>query len=130
MTSNNTKKVLSWDKPEKKMSTEEWKSITADSAPPGVYTPNMSDEDNNKLKAKLIKGKDPRVEIRKSFHFTNGKKYPGSKNYFSQVLVIVRLDGKEPNILFSTNGKIAASFLEFDDLYAGIQEAIGTLKNI
>ena len=40
--------VLDWDKPGRVVSIEEWKGISADSAPPGVYTPNMSDEDMKK----------------------------------------------------------------------------------
>src|SRR3954451_18558128 len=60
--------VLMWDKPEKVMTTEEWQSISADSAPPGVYVPNMSDDDKQRWKAKLV-GKRagyPHVEIRKT----------------------------------------------------------------
>lgn len=74
--------VLSWEKPEKVMSVEEWKSISADDAPPGVYMPNMSQADAEKWKAKLkYKGTDhPHVEIRKTVRGT-------------QLLIIVALDG-------------------------------------
>ena len=48
------KSVLMWEKPEKVMSVEAWKSISACGAPPGVYTPNMSEEDMFKWKAKLV----------------------------------------------------------------------------
>lgn len=37
--------LLMWEKPERVMSKEAWKGISADSAPPGVYIPNMSNED-------------------------------------------------------------------------------------
>lgn len=60
--------ILEWGKPPKKMSKEEWKSIVADGAPPGVYTPNMDDEWQQKWKAKFRnKTKDnPGVEVRKT----------------------------------------------------------------
>lgn len=37
--------ILSFQKPKKVMSDKQYASITADGAPPGVYTPNMSEED-------------------------------------------------------------------------------------
>ena len=121
-------KVLSWDKPKKKMPKEEWLKITADSAPPGVYTPNMSQEDNLKWKAKHIKGADERVEIRKSFHHSNKKSYPNNINYACQVLIIVRKDSKEqPNVLISTNGKIAMGLSDFLDFKEAVQEALEVL---
>lgn len=46
--------VLGWDKPAKVLTTEEWKSISADSAPPGVYVPNMSVDDMERWKAKMV----------------------------------------------------------------------------
>ncbi len=63
--------ILYWHKPTKVIPTEEWQSISADGAPPGVYTPNMSEEDQQRWKAKLCgqKSKDLselRVEIRVS----------------------------------------------------------------
>jgi len=108
----------------KKMSTKEWLSISADGAPPGVYTPNMSKQDMLKWKAKLIKGSDPRIEIRKTFEWHNNKKYPKSKNYTAQVLFVVRLDSMdEPNVLFSTNGKIPMNFIDLSELWLAIAEA-------
>lgn len=58
--------ILMWEKPEKILSTDEWKAISADGAPPGVYTSNMSKEDRERFKAKLVRPKagPPRVEIR------------------------------------------------------------------
>lgn len=46
--------ILMWDTPEKVMSIESWKSISADGAPPGVYTPNMSRGDALSWKAKIV----------------------------------------------------------------------------
>lgn len=58
--------ILMWEKPEKILSDEEWKAISADGAPPGVYTPNMSPDDARRFKAKVVKPKTGprRVEIR------------------------------------------------------------------
>ena len=36
--------ILMWDKPNKKLSRKEWEAKSADGAPPGVYSPNMSDD--------------------------------------------------------------------------------------
>lgn len=59
--------VLMWDKPKKAMSSADWSSLSADGAPPGVYVPNMSDEDRHRWKAKLVGQATgfPQVEIRK-----------------------------------------------------------------
>lgn len=106
-------KVLYWEKIPKAMATEEWMKISADGAPPGVYRPNMSEEDMLKWKAKIILGDDPRVEIRKTFHWVNDKPYPKGKNYAAQVLIQVRINPKdEPETLISTNGKIAMTSKE------------------
>jgi hypothetical protein len=100
----------------------------------------MSTEDRLKWKAKGFGGVDPRVEIRKSFHFSkpsgkfyehNGiKKFEINNNYGTQMCVIVRLDDKhEPNVLMSANGKIPMSFSEFQQLQEGVAEAVEYLKN-
>lgn len=60
--------ILTWDKPKKAMPVDEWKSLSADGAPPGVYIPNMSEEDAERWRAKLVGTKrgNPQVEIRKA----------------------------------------------------------------
>lgn len=59
--------ILSWDKPAQVVSKEEWASNQADSAPPGTYVPNMSEEDVRRWKAKRVgfKAGHPQIEIRK-----------------------------------------------------------------
>jgi len=59
--------LLFWGKTEKTMPIDDWKSISADGAPLGVYTSNMSREDRLKWKAKLVGQKTGKlaVEIRK-----------------------------------------------------------------
>jgi hypothetical protein len=87
-------RVLNWATPPKVMSRRDYESISADGAPPGVYTPNMSDADAATWRAKLIGGKDPRVEIR----VLRG----------SQMLIVVRPD----RVRISMNGPTE---LDMDD---------------
>lgn len=65
--------ILSFAKPKKVMSSEDYASISADSAPPGVYSGNMSTEDRHKWKAKLVgqKSKNYRIEIRSEAPLAN-----------------------------------------------------------
>lgn len=106
--------ILFWDKPKKAMPIEEWKAISADSAPPGVYVPNMSADDMNRWKAKLvgIKKGEPRVEIRKTVRGT-------------QMLIIVGLD-----IRVSMNGTARMTFEEMDELHQAVQEARAKLESL
>jgi|SRR6478609_1715623 len=59
--------VLSWEKPKKVMSKDRWEEFSADGAPPGTFTPNMSSEDISRWKAKLVGQMTgfPQVEIRR-----------------------------------------------------------------
>lgn len=99
--------ILSWDKPAKVMPREEWESISADGAPPGVYIPNMSKEDMLKWKAKKV---GQRVEIRK----TAG----------SQILIKVTLEG----VTISMNGPAQLSMEDLIDLTLVVIEATQVLK--
>ena len=92
---------------ERVMSTEEWKGLSADGAPPGVYTPNMRREDMKKWKAKHVRGKDPRVEIR----VTVGR--------CVQVLIVVR--GNE--VKMSMNGTAEFTNDQIRELDQAIREA-------
>ena len=97
--------TLTWDKPKQVLSKDQWKSISADGAPPGVFQPNMSREDMKKWKAKLVKGSDgDRVEIRK----TAGQ---------TQLLLMVYKHG---DIRISANGK---AFVKTQELVEAIAEA-------
>ena len=115
--------ILDFTKPARAESVEDWKKRSADGAPPGVYHPNMSKENMLKWKAKLINAGKPeaRVEIQKTFHYSNDKPYPESINYGAQVKIVV--SNQEPNVLISTNGKIAMSMLENMELNLAINEA-------
>lgn len=83
----------------------------------------MSDEDKERWKGKLIKGKDPRIEIRKTFQ---------GLGYYAQVLIVVWKDVSEefPDVVISTNGKIGASFQQMEEMHVVIKEAKEILKSI
>lgn len=109
--------VLSWDKPQRKMSKEDWKAISADGAPPGVYTPNMSEADKAKWKA-VKKGQnsgDLRVEIRK----TVSGDTPEKQHCYAQVLLVVRKD----SVALSCNGTAVFTADEADEMAKAIAEA-------
>jgi hypothetical protein len=115
--------LLSFEKPEKVLTDAQWRAISADGAPPGVYTPNMTDEDKERWKAKLIKGKDARIEIRKCFM---------GLGYYAQVCIIVYKQTSEEfaDVVISTNGKIGASFQQIEEMHQVINEAKTILNNL
>lgn len=117
--------LLMWDKPERKMSKEEWSSIGASDAPPGVYTSNMSDEDRFRWKAKLVgtRSGDLRVEIRKT---TEGHKNPAGRGWIggAQTVLVVRPNGK---VIFSSNSK--AEF-DFEELTRAVEEARERMREV
>jgi hypothetical protein len=117
--------VLMWDKPAKTESTEEWKSRSADGAPPGVYTPNMGEADMLAWKARLVGGQDPRVEIRKTVVGTPRKSKHGSWNTtsYAQVLIVVRAD----SVTMSANGTMEFSNDETSELFKAVAEARAAL---
>jgi hypothetical protein len=128
------KNQVMWEKPQKIMTTEEWKSISADGAPAGVYTPNMSMKDMLKWKGTL-KGKttkNPYVELRKTYTKTNNKSYPNNKTTYAQVLIVVSYNNemKDANIIMSMNGKTAMSFQELEELRHAVLEAQLVLKKL
>lgn len=118
--------MIKWDKPEKVISTEEWKAISADSAPPGVYTPNMSKEDEETWRGKVVGIKVPplRVELRKTL---------GGAQV---VLVVSRVglpdfNGITPeNIRLSMNGPLYLTFAEFEELKLVVDEALARIDEL
>jgi hypothetical protein len=120
--------LLMWDKPEKIMTTEEWRAISADSAPPGVYVSNMSHDDRLRWKAKKIGGGDPRVEIRKTVipppagPIVNGRR--NRRGSYAQMLVIVRPDG----VTMSMNATAEFPHAEFTELIVAVTEARAALS--
>jgi hypothetical protein len=116
--------ILSFEKPEQIISVEEWKKISADGAPPGVYRPNMSIENMLRWKAKRIYKNKPedRIVIQKTFYWHNGKSYPNNVNYSAQCKILIQK--QEPRIIMSCNGKMAMSSVEVIEFQQVIQEAL------
>jgi hypothetical protein len=126
--------IVKWDKPKQTLSKEEWQSLSADSAPPGVYTPNMSKQDREAWKGtvKGTKSGRPQVELRRSF---------GG----AQMLIIVCLkggytyknykpdckyggDGTKPyNMHIALNGGAQLTLKDWDELNLAVREAIAHL---
>lgn len=109
--------VLRWDKPQKVLTTKEWQGITADGAPPGVYTPNMSREDVLTWRAKLIGGKDPRVEIRTTV--IQERRPTERYSHYAQILLVVRKD----SVRFSANGTACFEGRRWEEFLSAISEA-------
>jgi len=110
--------VLHWDRPPRRLSLQQWRARRH--PVPGGYLPNMSDADRSKWKARLIGGKDPRVEIRKG----SGR---------ALLLIVVRnREGRLSNVpgtplprgvRFSANGTVELDNLEWIELTQAVQEA-------
>ncbi len=119
--------LLVWDKLPKKMPVEDWKTISADGAPPGVYSPNLSREDAQKWRAKLCghKSGHPQVEIRTS---------KGG----CQLLIIVSVQGnikyqgriEECNVRISSNGPVQFRFEDFEEMKVAVAEAAVKLHEL
>ncbi len=113
--------VLCWDKPKKAIPKEDWMSLSADIAPPGVYSPNMSDTDRDKWKAKLVGHKvgHPCVEIRKAAG--------------ALMVIVVSLKGRiknkwaqieeDTNVRISANGPIQLTFDGWQEMKRAVEEA-------
>ncbi len=126
--------ILSWNKPEKVMTTEQWEDISADGAPPGVYVPNMSKEDQLKWKAKLTGKKFgyPQVEIRRNGMVLivcldkgyNYKTYKAKPDAWGSHI----LSTKGINIHMSSNNAQQLTFDEFEQMHLAVREAKYVLK--
>lgn len=71
--------------------------------------------------AKIVVGKDPRVEIRKTFEGVEKGKGHGGRDlhHHAQVLIVVQKSG----IVMSTNGRIAMEMRDFTRLHQAVTEA-------
>lgn len=125
--------LLDFNKPSKIMTEQERQDkYTSDGAVPGTYVPNMSEEDMKKWKGKYIKGKDERVEIRKSINGVQlvvivykETRYEEKTSTYSNETYKVFV---HKNIHMSANGKIRLSFDEYQELLQVINEAQIILK--
>lgn len=134
--------VLEFEKPPKKMSTEEWKALSADGAPPGVYTPNMSYDDRRRFKAKQVGGEFPRIEVRVSLPSECVIKVlkekmvlpPTPKDYFSTERKAYDALRKNANahgqedVKISLNGPLHLSLEDWDRFKQAVDEAIALAR--
>lgn len=128
--------VLHWKKPEKIMSVEEWRRISADDAPPGVHVPNMSEADKQRWKAKHVGGKYPRVEIRKTASVSQTQMVlvvsltgtPMGKNAWQSRLDKTVDEDHDVNVRLSMNGTAKLTFEELEQMSEGVAEARRVLE--
>lgn len=120
--------LLDFNKPKKIMTEQERQDkYSSDCSIPGTFVPNMSINDMRKWKGQYIKGKDERVEIRKTINGTQlviivykevryeTKEHYGSNETYEYLV--------HKNIHISANGKILLTFEEFNELLKVINEA-------
>lgn len=126
----NIPKILSFDKPKKVRSTEKHNEMySSDSGIPGTFVPNMSEADMDKWKAKYIKGKNERIEIRKTIEGTQlliivyKKANPVKWNYNNQEA----WKNRHQNVKISMNGKLDMTLKNYGDFLAAILEAFDVL---
>lgn len=109
--------ILNFETPPKSLPGEEHNErYQSDTGVPGTYVPNMSESWRRTFKAKHIKGKDPRIEIRKGLD--NGV----------QVLIVVRDGCKAMGLEMSANGKMKWKAAEWGALTTAIYEAVEHLR--
>jgi hypothetical protein len=124
--------ILSFDKPEKERPTAVHNLLcSSDCGVPGTYVPNMSEADNQRWKAKHIKGKRPRVEIRKQL---NGvqlvikiNKNEIERNFKSPTYEEGLKNGFG-NIKISANGALDMTYEQYCDFVVAITEALHILN--
>jgi hypothetical protein len=120
--------ILSFEKPERAVSVEEWKDRSADGAPPGVYTSNMSKVDLHRWKAKLvgIRSEAFQIEIRSGAPGANTVVVVnGGKNHPTW-------HGRNTNheVKISANGPMWFSRTLWAQLQAAIEEAHQILRRL
>lgn len=127
--------ILSWDKPKRARTPKEHaETFGAEDAPPGVYVPNMSDEDAEKWKAKVTGQKRGilQVEIRKRIRSTQLTLIVCSKGGY-----VHKWHGETDrhptegiNIHLSINGPLQMTFHEMDEMQDAVAEARLALLNL
>ena len=122
--------ILFWDKPKPIMSKEERMDISADSAPPGVYVSNMSDEDRRKWKAKLVghKSGHPQVEIRKDSTVIIVSLHGGYRYKYYGPDKVGTGDTNGINLHIASAGPMQLTFEEFEEMKLAVEEAKEALR--
>ena len=117
-------KILNFETPKKVRSTEKHNQMfQSDSGIAGTYVSNMSAEDLGVWKAKHVKGKDERIEIRKTINAVQlviivykKSTITKSKNWRDRT--------KDHNdVRMSMNGKLDMTYDEYYDMNEAIREA-------
>ena len=122
--------ILSFEVPKKVRSTQTHnETFQSDSGIAGTYVQNMTEDDKLKWKAKHIKGKDERIEIRKTIEgvqlFIVVYKNPNPVEYSYN-----NRDAwhkRHQDIQMSMNGKLDMTYDNFFDMGAALREAIEIL---
>ena len=127
--------VLSFAKPKRAMPIEDWKSISADGAPPGVYVPNMEEEDRLRWKAKVVGSKSGnfQIEIRSEkprsniVVVVNGKMPTAEQTHIygsgDYVRTIPRHENHPNEVKMSANGPMYFDPLTWVELVDAVLEA-------
>jgi hypothetical protein len=101
--------LISWKTPKKMRPTAEHNAMyQSDTNIAGTYVPNMSEEDAEKWRGKLIGGDDPRVEVRRR-----------TENW-TQIVLVVR---PREQIRLSMNGPIVGEAVILRELAKVLEEA-------
>lgn len=117
--------LINFEPPKKIMSEEERREkYSSDSGVPGTFVPNMSISDMKNWKGKHIKGKDERIEIRKSIWGTQIVIIVYKNELYDENVELYR-----KQIQISANGKMYLSLEEYNELQQVIDEA-KTILNI
>ena len=107
--------LLNWEVPKRARPTKDHNTrYQSDSGVAGTYVPNMSKEDVYRWKAKLIRGGEPRVEIR-------------TGRAGALVLLVVRNQAGHPHVTMSANGKMEWTSRDWSDMYKAVAEAYSAL---
>lgn len=135
--------ILVWEKPKPVRSKKEHAEISFDGGPPGGFVSNMSDDDYNSWRAKVVGLKTgyPQVEIRHSGAVIivsySGYKYktydtrPTEENIAKARRFDRDDDGSDwAKIHIACAGPIMLTLKEFNDMNAAIGEAFAYLKEL
>ena len=139
--------ILSFDTPKKARTTEEHNEMHMSESVPGTFALNMSNNDMIKFRAKHIKGKDERIEIKTLIGGANinifvyktpsNIVYPiyekiitaphGTSEHYKQYAEYDNLRKQYLDrhyfVRFSTNGKINITFEEWNKIIGAVEEA-------
>jgi len=125
--------ILKFNKPKNILSTQDHNNAYAsNAAAAGTYVPNMSEQDKREWKAKHIKGKYPRIEIRKTIEGNDptlssqlwGYTTTARPNCSAQMLIIVR----PGSVIMSANSRMAFDVDAWEQMKRAVNEAIEILS--